>query len=151
MNKPAAIYARVSSDRQKDNQTIASQTAALKEYARTNGYAVPAEWVFEDEGFSGANLARPGLEALRLSVPAARALPLLEKLARGEAGSQLAGVKAVTDNYPLRGRLRIASAPNAPDAPAAAGPARGSVWVDERLVSALGAPVGARLKLGSAE
>jgi len=65
VNKPAAIYARVSSDRQKDNHTIASQTAALKEYARTNEYAVPAEWVFEDEGYSGANLARPGLESLR--------------------------------------------------------------------------------------
>jgi len=65
MNKPAAIYARVSSDRQKDNHTIASQTAALKEYAQTHGYAVLAEWVFEDEGYSGANLARPGLEALR--------------------------------------------------------------------------------------
>ena len=65
MNKPAAIYARVSSDRQKDNHTIASQTAALKEYAQRQGYAVPAEWVFEDEGYSGANLARPGLEALR--------------------------------------------------------------------------------------
>jgi site-specific DNA recombinase len=65
VNKSAAIYARVSSDRQKDNHTIASQTAALQEYARTNGYAVPAEWVFEDEGYSGANLARPGLEALR--------------------------------------------------------------------------------------
>ena len=33
MNKPAAIYARVSSDRQKENHTIASQTAALIEYA----------------------------------------------------------------------------------------------------------------------
>ena len=37
MNKPAAIYARVSSDRQKENHTIASQTAALIEYAETNG------------------------------------------------------------------------------------------------------------------
>ncbi len=72
-------------------------------------------------------------------------------MARGDAGSQLAGVKAVTSNYPLRGRLRIAAAPNAPDAPAATGPERGSVWLDERLVNALGAPVGARLKLGNAE
>lgn len=72
-------------------------------------------------------------------------------MARGAAGSQLAGVKAVTDNYPLRGRLRIAPAPNAPDAPAAAGPERGSVWLDERLINALGAPVGARLKLGNSE
>jgi site-specific DNA recombinase len=65
MNQPAAIYARVSSDRQKEDHTIASQTAALIEYAAANGYAVPAEWIFQDEGYSGANLARPGLEALR--------------------------------------------------------------------------------------
>src|SRR5450759_3919878 len=65
MNKPAAIYARVSSDRQKENHTIASQTAALIEYAQKNGYGVPPEWVFQDEGYSGAILVRPGLEALR--------------------------------------------------------------------------------------
>src|ERR1700733_3669395 len=65
MNKPAAIYARVSSDRQKENQTIASQTAALKKYAESHGYLVPAEWVFEDDGYSGASLIRPGLEAMR--------------------------------------------------------------------------------------
>ncbi len=65
MNKPAAIYARVSSDRQKENHTIASQTAALVEYAERHGYAVPPEWVFQDEGYSGASLVRPGLEALR--------------------------------------------------------------------------------------
>ncbi len=65
MNKPAAIYARVSSDRQKENHTIASQTTALIEYAGTHGYAVPPEWIFQDEGYSGASLARPGLESLR--------------------------------------------------------------------------------------
>src|SRR2546430_10350961 len=65
MNKPAAIYARVSSDRQKENHTIASQTAALIEYAQTHEYSVPPEWIFQDEGYSGAVLARPGLEALR--------------------------------------------------------------------------------------
>ena len=65
MNKPAAIYARVSSDRQKENHTIASQTAALIEYAQTHGYTVLPEWVFQDEGYSGAVLVRPGLESLR--------------------------------------------------------------------------------------
>src|SRR3989440_9870831 len=65
MNKPAAIYTRVSSDRQKQDHTIASQTAALMEYAKTNGYVVPPEWVFQDEGYSGASLQRPGLETLR--------------------------------------------------------------------------------------
>jgi len=67
------------------------------------------------------------------------------------AQSQLAGVKAVTENYPLRGRLRTAPAPGAGDAPAERGPARGTVWIEERLVSALGAPVGSTLRLGRAE
>ena len=65
MTQPAAIYARVSSDRQKENHTIASQLAALMEYAETHGYMVPPEWRFQDEGYSGATLLRPGLEALR--------------------------------------------------------------------------------------
>jgi len=65
MNKPAAIYARVSSDRQKEQHTIASQTAALVAYAQSHGYAVPPDWIFQDEGYSGATLVRPGLEALR--------------------------------------------------------------------------------------
>ena len=60
MTQPAAIYARVSSDRQKEQHTIASQTAALLEYAQTHGYTVPSEWVFQDEGYSGALLVRPG-------------------------------------------------------------------------------------------
>jgi site-specific DNA recombinase len=65
MNKTAAIYSRVSSDRQKENHTIASQTTALIEHAQAHGYTVPSEWVFQDEGYSGAILSRPGLEALR--------------------------------------------------------------------------------------
>ena len=65
MSKLAAIYARVSSDRQKEDKTIASQTTSLREYAQTHGYTVPPDWVFEDEGYSGATLARPGLERLR--------------------------------------------------------------------------------------
>ena len=70
-------------------------------------------------------------------------------LAGGE--TQLAGVKAVSGNYPLRGRLRIADAPGAPDAEAHRGPERGTVWLEERLISALNAPVGASLRLGSAQ
>src|SRR5258706_8524784 len=65
--------------------------------------------------------------------------------------TQLAGIKAVTENYPLRGRLRIAPRPGAEDAPAERGPARGTVWLEERLVSSLGAPVGSRLRLGDAD
>src|SRR5439155_1334058 len=61
----AAIYARVSSARQKKNETIASQTAALRSHAAGLGVELPEEWVFEDEGHSGATLLRPALERLR--------------------------------------------------------------------------------------
>jgi site-specific DNA recombinase len=61
----AAIYARVSSARQKKDETIASQTAALRAHAEQLGLDVPDEWVFEDEGHSGATLVRPALERLR--------------------------------------------------------------------------------------
>ena len=63
--RPAAIYARVSSDKQKEEHTIASQTEALRTFASEQGFSVPDEWVFEDEGFSGAILTRPGLEKVR--------------------------------------------------------------------------------------
>src|SRR3954464_10493351 len=61
----AAIYARVSSEQQREENTIASQTAALIEFAQSNDLEVPREWVFEDEGYSGATLERPGLERVR--------------------------------------------------------------------------------------
>lgn len=61
----AAIYARVSSARQKEQETIGSQTAALREHAEQLGLDVPGQWVFRDDGHSGATLVRPALEKLR--------------------------------------------------------------------------------------
>ena len=61
----AAIYARVSSEQQREENTIASQTASLIEFAKSHDLEVPKEWVFEDEGYSGATLERPGLERVR--------------------------------------------------------------------------------------
>jgi site-specific DNA recombinase len=61
----AAIYARVSSEQQREAHTIASQTAALIELAKTLEFEVPKAWIIEDEGYSGATLERPGLERVR--------------------------------------------------------------------------------------
>src|SRR3954468_21837143 len=61
----ATIYARVSSEQQREENTIVSQTAALIEFAQSHDLEVPREWVFEDEGYSGATLERPGLERVR--------------------------------------------------------------------------------------
>jgi site-specific DNA recombinase len=62
----AALYVRVSTDRQQQAQTIEQQVAQLQSYvAAHDGWTVAAEHVFRDDGRSGARLDRPGLDALR--------------------------------------------------------------------------------------
>ncbi|MGA8718302.1 MAG: recombinase family protein, partial [Solirubrobacteraceae bacterium] len=57
--------ARVSSERQRQDETIQSQTVGLRELAADRGLLVAEDLIFEDEGFSGAMLQRPALERLR--------------------------------------------------------------------------------------
>jgi site-specific DNA recombinase len=63
--KTAAIYTRVSSDQQRENKTIGSQVDELLQFAQQQGYVVPEQYIFRDEGYSGALLVRPGLEKVR--------------------------------------------------------------------------------------
>ncbi len=64
-NLPAAIYARVSSDAQAEEQTIDSQVAALREQAAKDNVSLRDEHCFLDDGISGSTLNRPALERLR--------------------------------------------------------------------------------------
>jgi site-specific DNA recombinase len=61
----AAIYARVSSEHQAQQSTIASQIAALRERIHADGLSLEDDLCFLDDGFSGSTLVRPGLERLR--------------------------------------------------------------------------------------
>ena len=62
----AALYVRVSTDRQQHAQTIEQQVTQLRTYAAArDGWTVAEEHVFRDDGYSGAKLDRPGLDALR--------------------------------------------------------------------------------------
>ena len=54
---PAALYARVSSDRQDVDLSVSAQLRALKDYAGANGYSVAREYV--DEAESGLVADRP--------------------------------------------------------------------------------------------
>ena len=54
---PAALYARVSSDRQDVDLSVSAQLRALKDYAKSNGYSVAREYV--DEAESGRVADRP--------------------------------------------------------------------------------------------
>jgi site-specific DNA recombinase len=64
----AAIYARVSSEQQAESNTIDSQVHALRERVQGDGLELHSEMEFNDAGYSGATLIRPGLERLRDAV-----------------------------------------------------------------------------------
>jgi len=64
-NIQAAIYARVSSDAQAEEQTIDSQVAALREQVAKDNVSLRDKNCFFDDGISGSTLNRPALERLR--------------------------------------------------------------------------------------
>jgi site-specific DNA recombinase len=61
----AALYARVSTNRQAQAQTVGSQVAARRERAAADGLPIAAEQEYVDDGYTGASLVRPALERLR--------------------------------------------------------------------------------------
>jgi site-specific DNA recombinase len=62
----AALYVRVSTDRQQQAQTIEQQVAQLRAWVAAHaGWTIAEEHIFRDDGRSGAKLARPGLDGLR--------------------------------------------------------------------------------------
>ena len=63
--KRTAIYARVSSQIQKDEETIDSQIDAIKDYAKSNNYSIEDKFIFVDNGVSGSKLQRPALDEFR--------------------------------------------------------------------------------------
>ena len=81
---------------------------------------------------------------------AARGIAHLAVPVHGQRGRrrQLAALKAVEPGYPLRGALRVAEGPFAPDAPARGIPSEGAVWVDGQLLSLLSLKIGDLLNVG---
>ncbi|HEY3636305.1 MAG TPA: FtsX-like permease family protein [Caldimonas sp.] len=64
--------------------------------------------------------------------------------------TRLVSVKAVSDAYPLRGKLRVRGGPGTKEADIAAAPAPGTVWVDAAVLDSLGLAIGDPLLLGDA-
>ncbi|WP_264337395.1 MULTISPECIES: recombinase family protein [unclassified Wolbachia] len=60
-----SLYARVSSGKQAQEDTIASQIAAIENQISMDGHKLLNEYKFIDNGYSGSNIIRPGLEKLR--------------------------------------------------------------------------------------
>ena len=63
-----AVYVRVSTQRQAQAQTIEQQLESVRTYYESYGRSWQEEYVFRDDGYSGAKLCRPGLDQLREQV-----------------------------------------------------------------------------------
>lgn len=65
MTLRVAIYARVSTQHQTQAQTIDQQLNRLQTYVREQGWHLHDNHIFRDDGRSGADLNRPGVDHLR--------------------------------------------------------------------------------------
>src|SRR5262249_46189029 len=63
-----ALYCRVSLEDQAEKYGLASQVTELRTLAQRKGYTIPEGGEFVDDGYSGAELARPALDRLREAV-----------------------------------------------------------------------------------
>ena len=109
-----AFYARVSSEAQARDHTIASQIAALRERIAADGFQLEPDHGYVDEGYSGTSLLRPALEKLRDAVAGGRIECIYvhapDRLARRYAYQVLlieefcrAGAEIVFLNHPIGG------------------------------------------------
>ncbi|MFZ2649407.1 MAG: FtsX-like permease family protein, partial [Burkholderiaceae bacterium] len=88
---------------------------------------------------------------LGLATATTTTFPSMGRALETQGGAtRLVAVKAVSQTYPLRGKLRLNSGPGTPESSLARAPDRGSVWVDAGLLDALNLKIGDALLLGDA-
>ena len=109
-----------------------------------------------DAVISSDNPPPPAFEAqartLGLQVVHTLGFPTMARASDAQGGAaKLVALKVVETGYPLRGALRVASGPDAPDAVTRAIPQPGQAWVDAPLLEALGLKVGDALLLGDSQ
>ena len=86
-------------------------------------------------------------EARRLGLQVAATQTFPSMVLAGDA-AQLADIKAVSSSYPLRGHLATSQQLGEAGGPVAGGPLAGTVWLDERLATALQTTPGATVAVG---
>src|SRR5579859_2181105 len=87
-------------------------------------------------------------EAKKRGLRTARALSFPTAIFNGDS-SQLSALNAVTADYPLRGRMRIADVPFGPARATNRIPKAGEVWVDARIIAQLKVSLGDSLRIGA--
>lgn len=89
-------------------------------------------------------------EARRRGLASARTTSILSMVFLGDA-NQLSNVRAVSEGYPLRGRIGISNEPFGAATLVTAGPPPGEVWPESKLLATLGAKLGDEISVGAAQ
>ncbi|WP_144821587.1 ABC transporter permease [Marinobacter piscensis] len=113
--------------------SASSFLAADRQLEAENGRPVPEPWLTEAR--------ERGLETGRMVE--------FSTMVFGSEAFQLASVKAVSDEYPLRGELEIQKGSDGARTQVQHGPAPGEVWVNPRLLRLLGIQTGDTLEVGN--
>ncbi|QSP94146.1 ABC transporter ATP-binding protein [Marinobacter salinisoli] len=129
-----ATIALFASQLQRTLVTSASSfLAADRQLEAENGREIPPEWMDE--------AANRGLSTGRMIE--------FSTMVFGTGGFQLVSVKAVSDEYPLRGEIEFQNAPDDDRSLVGSGPAPGEVWINPRLLRLLELEIGDSLEVGS--
>ena len=129
---------------------VAASTAIGYFGARLNSAMMlrATEFLGADLVLEGSSAARP--EQIRsgaeLGLEHAQVVEFSSVIAT-DNGIQLSSIKAADDVYPLRGELKSAPAPFAPEEPGG-GPKPGEAWVEARLLTALDLKIGDSIDVG---
>ncbi|MBE0486467.1 FtsX-like permease family protein [Marinobacter sp.] len=115
--------------------SASSFLAADRQLEAENGRPVPQAWIEEarDRGLETGQMIE------------------FSTMVLGESEFQLVSVKAVSDEYPLRGEIEIQPTADATRHMVGSGPGRGELWVNPRLLRLLELDIGDTLEVGNLE
>lgn len=113
--------------------SASSFLAADRQLEAENGREIPSEWLTEAES--------RGLATGRMVE--------FSTMVFGGGGFQLVSVKAVSNEYPLRGQIELQETPESARELVATGPKAGEVWINPRLLRLLELDIGDALEVGN--
>jgi len=113
--------------------SASSFLAADRQLEAENGREIPSEWLAEARS--------RGLETGRMVE--------FSTMVFGTGGFQLVSVKAVSNEYPLRGQVEMQGAPDQSRELVGSGPKPGEVWINPRLLRLLELEIGDSLEVGN--
>ncbi|MBW4936256.1 ABC transporter permease [Marinobacter sp. F4206] len=113
--------------------SASSFLAADRQLEAENGREIPGEWLTEARS--------RGLETGRMVE--------FSTMVFGSGGFQLVSVKAVSNEYPLRGEIEVQESPEGPRNLVGSGPEPGEVWINPRLLRLLELNIGDSLEVGN--